>query len=88
MFLVKSISFAIHRSGLPEYFQHGTGTSKNAPPRDYSLEASHVSRLFSAFTSISIIAAIFGNGILPEIQVMNSFIHIDFLNFMMSIGLR
>ncbi|KAF3684207.1 putative GABA transporter 2 [Capsicum annuum] len=44
------------------------GTSKNAPPRDYSLEASHVSRLFSAFTSISIIAAIFGNGILPEIQ--------------------
>ncbi|CAN4127259.1 unnamed protein product [Withania somnifera] len=44
------------------------GTSKNAPPRDYSLEASHLSRLFSAFTSISIIAAIFGNGILPEIQ--------------------
>ncbi|XP_060206882.1 probable GABA transporter 2 [Lycium barbarum] len=44
------------------------GTSKNAPPRDYSLEASSLSRLFSAFTSISIIAAIFGNGILPEIQ--------------------
>ncbi|XP_006343878.1 probable GABA transporter 2 [Solanum tuberosum] len=44
------------------------GTSKNAPPRDYSLETSHLSRLFSAFTSISIIAAIFGNGILPEIQ--------------------
>ncbi|KAL8495695.1 hypothetical protein ACS0TY_019710 [Phlomoides rotata] len=44
------------------------GTSKNAPSRDYSLEASESSRLFSAFTSISIIAAIFGIGILPEIQ--------------------
>ncbi|XP_004503637.1 probable GABA transporter 2 [Cicer arietinum] len=44
------------------------GTSKNAPPRDYSLEAEKSSRAFSAFTSISIIAAIFGNGILPEIQ--------------------
>ncbi|KAF5935326.1 hypothetical protein HYC85_026455 [Camellia sinensis] len=45
------------------------GTSKNAPPRDYSLEKSESLRIFSAFTSISIIAAIFGNGILPEIQV-------------------
>uniref|UniRef100_A0A7C9A674 Amino acid transporter transmembrane domain-containing protein n=1 Tax=Opuntia streptacantha TaxID=393608 RepID=A0A7C9A674_OPUST len=44
------------------------GTSKNAPPRDYSLESSQASRVFNAFTSISIIAAIFGNGILPEIQ--------------------
>ncbi|GMJ03866.1 hypothetical protein like AT5G41800 [Hibiscus trionum] len=44
------------------------GLSKNAPPRDYSLEPSSSSRVFSAFTSISIIAAIFGNGILPEIQ--------------------
>jgi amino acid permease len=44
------------------------GTLKNAPPRDYSLEPSESSRVFSAFTSISIIAAIFGNGILPEIQ--------------------
>ncbi|KAK6137301.1 hypothetical protein DH2020_028954 [Rehmannia glutinosa] len=44
------------------------GTSKNPPPRDYSLESSESSRIFSAFTSISIIAAIFGNGILPEIQ--------------------
>ncbi|OMO85169.1 Amino acid transporter, transmembrane [Corchorus olitorius] len=44
------------------------GLSKNAPPRDYSLESSSSSRVFSAFTSISIIAAIFGNGILPEIQ--------------------
>ncbi|GLT67905.1 hypothetical protein SLA2020_401790 [Shorea laevis] len=44
------------------------GLSKNAPPRDYSLEASSSARVFSAFTSISILAAIFGNGILPEIQ--------------------
>ncbi|KAJ6703473.1 hypothetical protein OIU85_029422 [Salix viminalis] len=44
------------------------GLSKNAPSRDYSLESSGSARVFSAFTSISIIAAIFGNGILPEIQ--------------------
>ncbi|KAJ1408224.1 Amino acid transporter, transmembrane domain [Sesbania bispinosa] len=44
------------------------GTSKNAPPRDYSLEPKKSARAFSAFTSISILAAIFGNGILPEIQ--------------------
>ncbi|XP_073303841.1 probable GABA transporter 2 [Primulina huaijiensis] len=44
------------------------GTSKNAPSKDYSLESSELSRVFSAFTSISIIAAIYGNGILPEIQ--------------------
>nr|GME06767.1 probable GABA transporter 2 [Ipomoea batatas]GME20820.1 probable GABA transporter 2 [Ipomoea batatas] len=44
------------------------GTSKNAPSKDYSLETSKLSRVLRAFTSISIIAAIFGNGILPEIQ--------------------
>lgn len=44
------------------------GLSKNAPPRDYSLETSKFSMVMSAFTSISIIAAIFGNGIVPEIQ--------------------
>ncbi|XP_040987574.1 probable GABA transporter 2 [Juglans microcarpa x Juglans regia] len=44
------------------------GTSKNAPAREYSLEPSKLHRVFNAFTSISIIAAIFGNGILPEIQ--------------------
>ncbi|WZY89177.1 LOW QUALITY PROTEIN: hypothetical protein YC2023_045912 [Brassica napus] len=45
------------------------GLSKHAPKREYSLEPSDSGRVFSAFTSISIIAAIFGNGILPEIQV-------------------
>ncbi|KAJ4823730.1 hypothetical protein Tsubulata_046994 [Turnera subulata] len=44
------------------------GLSKNAPRRDYSLESSESARVFSAFTSISVLAAIFGNGILPEIQ--------------------
>ncbi|XVE58020.1 hypothetical protein DITRI_Ditri04bG0136700 [Diplodiscus trichospermus] len=44
------------------------GLSENAPHRDNSLESSNSSRVFSAFTSISILAAIFGNGILPEIQ--------------------
>ncbi|KAG9132893.1 hypothetical protein Leryth_014825 [Lithospermum erythrorhizon] len=44
------------------------GISNEGPPRDYSLEKTQASRLFSAFTSISIIAAIYGNGILPEIQ--------------------
>ncbi|KMT11957.1 hypothetical protein BVRB_5g099200 isoform A [Beta vulgaris subsp. vulgaris] len=43
-------------------------SSKNAPPRDYSLDSSEATRVFNAFNSISIIAAIFGNGILPEIQ--------------------
>ncbi|GAV63554.1 Aa_trans domain-containing protein, partial [Cephalotus follicularis] len=44
------------------------GLSKIAPQRDYSLESSQSLKVFSAFTSISILAAIFGNGILPEIQ--------------------
>ncbi|XP_044485118.1 probable GABA transporter 2 [Mangifera indica] len=44
------------------------GRSKNAPTKEYTLESSVSARVYSAFTSISIIAAIFGNGILPEIQ--------------------
>ncbi|KAH7651576.1 Amino acid transporters domain-containing protein [Dioscorea alata] len=44
------------------------GSSKNAPPRKYSLDSSKSNRSFNAFTSISILASIFGNGILPEIQ--------------------
>ncbi|OIW09925.1 hypothetical protein TanjilG_32074 [Lupinus angustifolius] len=44
------------------------GLSKNAPPKDYSLESKDSARVFSAFTAISIIASIYGNGILPEIQ--------------------
>ncbi|KAJ8436573.1 hypothetical protein Cgig2_031514 [Carnegiea gigantea] len=48
------------------------GISKNAPPKDYSLDRSEAVRVFNAFTAISIIASIFGNGILPEIQVISS----------------
>ncbi|CAI9094277.1 OLC1v1029988C2 [Oldenlandia corymbosa var. corymbosa] len=44
------------------------GTSKNAPPRDYSLQGSTLSKSLNGFTSISIMASIYGNGILPEIQ--------------------
>lgn len=44
------------------------GMSKTAPPKDYSLDRSEAVRVFNAFTAISIIASIFGNGILPEIQ--------------------
>ncbi|KAL4204134.1 hypothetical protein AMTRI_Chr01g108200 [Amborella trichopoda] len=44
------------------------GYSKNAPPKDYSLETSTSVRTFDSFSSISILASVFGNGILPEIQ--------------------
>lgn len=42
--------------------------SGKGPKRDYSLNPSKSVKTFDAFTSISILAAIFGNGILPEIQ--------------------
>ncbi|KAL5727089.1 hypothetical protein ACHQM5_000321 [Ranunculus cassubicifolius] len=44
------------------------GLKPNAPKKEYSLDPSKSIRTFDAFTSISILAAIFGNGILPEIQ--------------------
>ncbi|KAF5817878.1 putative amino acid transporter, transmembrane domain-containing protein [Helianthus annuus] len=51
------------------------GLSKDAPARGYSLESSTFSMVMSAFTSISIIAAIFGNGIVLEIQVSSLMSH-------------
>lgn len=42
--------------------------SSDAPAKDYSLSASSSERAFDAFLSISILATVFGNGILPEIQ--------------------
>ncbi|KAJ7520903.1 hypothetical protein O6H91_19G028700 [Diphasiastrum complanatum] len=45
-----------------------TGHSKNAPKRDYSLSSSPSIKLFNAFSSLSIIATTYGNGIIPEIQ--------------------
>ncbi|RCV33145.1 hypothetical protein SETIT_7G058800v2 [Setaria italica] len=44
------------------------GLSSNAPPKDYSLSSSKSARTFNAFLSISILASVFGNSILPEIQ--------------------
>ncbi|KAJ0986208.1 hypothetical protein J5N97_004564 [Dioscorea zingiberensis] len=44
------------------------GHSENAPQKKYSLDSSKSNRSFNAFNSISILASIFGNGILPEIQ--------------------
>ncbi|KAG6524733.1 hypothetical protein ZIOFF_014671 [Zingiber officinale] len=42
--------------------------SKNAPAKDYSLDSTSIHRTYNAFTSISILASLYGNGILPEIQ--------------------
>ncbi|XP_062224733.1 probable GABA transporter 2 [Phragmites australis] len=44
------------------------GVSSNAPQKDYSLSSSKSERTFNAFLSISILASVFGNSILPEIQ--------------------
>lgn len=44
------------------------GLSNNAPVKDYSLSSSRSERTFNAFLSISILASVFGNSILPEIQ--------------------
>ncbi|KAI5020665.1 hypothetical protein ZWY2020_045553 [Hordeum vulgare] len=44
------------------------GLSSNAPAKDYSLSTSKSEKTFDAFLSVSILAAAFGNGILPEIQ--------------------
>ncbi|KAB5544060.1 hypothetical protein DKX38_012172 [Salix brachista] len=45
------------------------GNSKNAPPKDYSIDGIMQNRVFGAFSAISIIATTYGNGIIPEIQV-------------------
>ncbi|KAF0923526.1 hypothetical protein E2562_006409 [Oryza meyeriana var. granulata] len=46
----------------------GAGLSKDAPVKDYSLSSSKSDQTFNAFLSISILASVYGNGILPEIQ--------------------
>lgn len=45
------------------------GNSKNAPPKDYSIDGIMQNRVLGAFSAISIIATTYGNGIIPEIQV-------------------
>ena len=44
------------------------GMMSNAPVKDYSLSPSKSGKMYDAFLSISILATVFGNGILPEIQ--------------------
>ncbi|KAL5989205.1 hypothetical protein ACLOJK_010095 [Asimina triloba] len=44
------------------------GYSRNAPTKHYSLSPNKSTRMFDAFASISILASLLGNGILPEIQ--------------------
>uniref|UniRef100_A0A0D9WKC9 Amino acid transporter transmembrane domain-containing protein n=1 Tax=Leersia perrieri TaxID=77586 RepID=A0A0D9WKC9_9ORYZ len=44
------------------------GASSDAPAKDYSLSSSNSEKTFNAFLSTSILATVFGNGILPEIQ--------------------
>ncbi|KAL6977169.1 Sodium- and chloride-dependent GABA transporter 1 [Sarracenia purpurea var. burkii] len=46
------------------------GESKNAPTKDYSVKTEGVNRVFGYFNAISIIATTYGNGIIPEIQVI------------------
>ncbi|KAJ7192862.1 hypothetical protein O6H91_Y519600 [Diphasiastrum complanatum] len=45
-----------------------TGHSKQAPKRDYSIPYGPASKFFNVFTSFSLIATNYGNGIIPEIQ--------------------
>ncbi|KAJ7192863.1 hypothetical protein O6H91_Y519600 [Diphasiastrum complanatum] len=47
-----------------------TGHSKQAPKRDYSIPYGPASKFFNVFTSFSLIATNYGNGIIPEIQVI------------------
>ncbi|KAK1322817.1 GABA transporter 1 [Acorus calamus] len=44
------------------------GHSSKAPQRDYSISGSGPHRVFGVFNAVAIIAATFGNGIIPEIQ--------------------
>ncbi|KAF6986665.1 hypothetical protein CFC21_004391 [Triticum aestivum] len=44
------------------------GMMSNAPVKDYLLIPSKSGKMYAAFLSISILATVFGNGILPEIQ--------------------
>ncbi|CAN6444344.1 unnamed protein product [Victoria cruziana] len=62
--LILSLGYSFLVVGVCIY----AGYSKDAPQKDYSLESSKSARTFSAFTSISIMASVLGNGILPEIQ--------------------
>ena len=61
----------IHVSGMIKFAPGTTltGSSSQAPPKDYSVPGTPVSKLFGVFESLAIITTAFGNGIIPEIQV-------------------
>ncbi|KAL7173844.1 hypothetical protein ACSBR2_033159 [Camellia fascicularis] len=44
------------------------GSSSKGPKKDYSMNGDTQTRVFSIFNAIAIIAATYGNGIIPEIQ--------------------
>ncbi|KAI4352625.1 hypothetical protein L6164_006859 [Bauhinia variegata] len=44
------------------------GNSKNAPPRNYSINRSETDRVLGLFNGISMIATTYASGIIPEIQ--------------------
>lgn len=55
-------------------WKSSTGLSGKAGPSDYSLSGSSASRLFGAFNGVAVIATSYGNGIIPEIQVIKCLI--------------
>ncbi|KAK1668331.1 hypothetical protein QYE76_056490 [Lolium multiflorum] len=44
------------------------GSSKRAPPKDYSIRGGTSTRVYGVFNAIAVIATTYGNGIIPEIQ--------------------
>ncbi|KAL3699468.1 hypothetical protein R1sor_017490 [Riccia sorocarpa] len=62
--LILTLAYSFLIAGASIYL----GYSNKAPPRDYSLKGSQADKIFGAFLSLSIIATIYGNGIIPEIQ--------------------
>lgn len=44
------------------------GSSKGAPPKDYSIRGGTSTRVYGVFNAIAVIATTYGNGIIPEIQ--------------------
>lgn len=47
-----------------------SGSSSKGPEKDYSLSSNRETRIFGIFNSLAIIATTYGNGIIPEIQVI------------------
>ncbi|KAJ7520896.1 hypothetical protein O6H91_19G028300 [Diphasiastrum complanatum] len=62
--LVTCLGYSICVVSSAIYIVH----SKQAPKRDYSLPYGPSNKFFNVFTSLSLIATNYGNGIIPEIQ--------------------